>query len=119
MLPWQVVSVSGPSMSPTLRDGDTVLVRHGAPVRTGDVVLARFRDMPERPVLKRVVSAVDDGWWLASDNAGAGGDSTAHGVADVQARVVLRVRPGRVRGLPSLQRPRSLGAGPGVGDSRL
>jgi len=90
LIPWQRVRVSGPSMVPTLRDGDVVLVRHGVPVRTGDVVLARFRSLPERFVIKRAVREVDGGWWLASDNVAAGGDSAAHGVADVLARVVLR-----------------------------
>jgi phage repressor protein C with HTH and peptisase S24 domain len=93
LIPWQRVRVSGPSMVPTLRDGDVVLVRHGAPVRSGDVVLARFRSMPERFVVKRAVHEVDGGWWLASDNAAAGGDSAAHGVADVLARVTLRRGP--------------------------
>lgn len=87
-------------MVPTLRDGDLVLVRHGARVRPGDVVLARFRDLPDRAVLKRVSRREGDGWWLASDNAAAGGDSEVHGVADVQARVLLRWR----RGLPRLVR---------------
>ena len=56
--------------------------------------------MPDRLVLKRVVRAEDDGWWLASDNPGAGGGSDRHGVADVLGRVVLRWdgrRPRRVR----------------------
>jgi phage repressor protein C with HTH and peptisase S24 domain len=81
-------------MSPTLRDGDVVVVRHGARIRPGDVVLARFRDLPDRAVLKRAERRSGDAWWLASDNSGAGGDSTVHGVADVHARVVLRWRRG-------------------------
>ncbi len=81
-------------MTPTLRSGDTVIVRHGARVRPGDIVLARFRSMPELLVLKRVVRAEEDGWWLASDNQFAGGDSRSHGVADVEARVVLRIPRG-------------------------
>lgn len=97
LLPWQLVRVSGPSMVPTLRDGDRVVVRHGAAVRPGDVVLARFRAMPDRLVLKRAVRAQDGGWWLASDNPAAGGDSAVHGVADVLARVVWRRRRGRSR----------------------
>jgi phage repressor protein C with HTH and peptisase S24 domain len=95
LLPWQVVRVAGPSMVPTLADGDTVLARYGAKVRPGDVVLATFRALPDRLVLKRAVRAQDGGWWLASDNVFAGGDSETHGVADVRARVVLRLRPGR------------------------
>jgi phage repressor protein C with HTH and peptisase S24 domain len=92
LLPWQWVRVSGPSMVPTLRDGDRVIVRHGVAHRPGDVVLATYRSMPGRLVLKRAVRAVDGGWWLASDNPAAGGDSQSHGVADVQARAVVRVR---------------------------
>ena len=94
LFPWQRVRVAGPSMSPTLRDGDVVVVRHGRAPQPGDVVLARFRSMPERPVVKRAVRREADGWWLASDNAYAGGDSAAHGVADVEATVVLRIRRG-------------------------
>jgi phage repressor protein C with HTH and peptisase S24 domain len=97
LLPWQRVEVSGPSMTPTLRHGDVVIVRHGARVRPGDVVLARFRTLPERLVIKRAGQARDGGWWLESDNAFAGGDSAAHGPADVLGRVVVRVRPGTPR----------------------
>lgn len=97
LFPWQTVVVSGPSMVPTLRPGDLVVVRHGARVVAGDVVLGRFRSGPDRLVIKRAVRPVDGGWWLASDNAFAGGDSATHGAADVFARVVARVRPGTPR----------------------
>jgi phage repressor protein C with HTH and peptisase S24 domain len=83
-------------MVPTLHDGDVVIVRHTGRIRSGDVVLARFRSMPDRLVLKRAIRQVDGGWWLASDNALAGGDSATNGVADVHARVTWLVR----RGLP-------------------
>jgi phage repressor protein C with HTH and peptisase S24 domain len=84
-------------MVPTLRDGDTVLVRRGAPIAPGNVVLATFRSLPARLVLKRAVHAQDGGWWLASDNPFAGGDSATHGVADVQARVTCVLRHGLPR----------------------
>jgi phage repressor protein C with HTH and peptisase S24 domain len=100
VLPWQIVRVAGPSMVPTLYDGDVVVVRHGAPIRPGDVVLARFRSLPDRFVVKRVERSDGDGWALRSDNDAAAGDSRSHGVADVLARVVLRL-PGRRRRLPS------------------
>lgn len=97
LLPWQWVRVSGPSMVPTLRHGDVVVVRHGAAVRPGDVVIARFRSMPDRLVIKRAGRAVDGGWWLTSDNSAVAGDSEQHGVADVSARVILRLRGWRWR----------------------
>lgn len=98
LLPWQFIRVVGPSMVPTLHDGDVVIVRHGAPVRPGAVVLARYRSLPDRPVLKRVVRPVGDGWWLASDNPFAGGGSDRHGPADVVACVMAVRRGGR--GIP-------------------
>jgi phage repressor protein C with HTH and peptisase S24 domain len=89
-------------MVPTLRHGDVVLVRRGAGVRPGDVVLARFRTLPDRLVVKRAGQESDGGWWLVSDNPLAGGDSATHGVADVRGRVVLRMR----RGVPRrIRRP--------------
>jgi len=100
VLPWQIVRVAGPSMVPTLYDGDVIVVRHGAPIRPGDVVLARFRSLPDRFVVKRAERPEGAGWLLRSDNDAAGGDSRSHGVADVSARVVLRL-PGRRRRLPS------------------
>lgn len=81
-------------MVPTLRSGDAVIARHGARIKAGDVVLATFRAMPDRLVLKRAVRTRDGGWWLASDNVAAGGDSATHGVADVHARVTWLVRRG-------------------------
>ncbi|GAB2486571.1 S24/S26 family peptidase [Jatrophihabitans fulvus] len=103
---WLRVAVSGPSMVPTLRHGDVLLARRGSRVRAGDVVLARFRDLPDRLVVKRAVRPSDGGWWVVSDNGFAGGDSTVHGPADVEARVVLRLGPGRPR------RPRRSAPGP-------
>lgn len=89
-------------MAPTLKHGDRVLARRVRPgsVRPGDVVLARFRDLPDRLVVKRAVREQDGGWWLASDNPFAPGDSTEHGVADVTARVLVRFGGRRPRHLP-------------------
>jgi phage repressor protein C with HTH and peptisase S24 domain len=113
VLPWQRVLVHGPSMAPTLRHNDVLLVRFGARVRPGDVVLARFADMPDRYVVKRAVRPQAGGWWLSSDNIAAGGDSRVHGVAEVVARVVLcwpRSTPGLRAFLPRRIGPTALGA---------
>jgi len=89
-----LVLVRGPSMVPTLRDGDAVLARRGGrSVRPGDVVLGRFRSRPDLLVVKRVVRREGTGWWLEGDNRLIEDDSRTYGVADVWARVVLRYWP--------------------------
>jgi phage repressor protein C with HTH and peptisase S24 domain len=105
----RIVEVRGPSMTPTLRDGDRLLVvgpRVARPVRPGDVVVAVFHTLPGRYVVKRAVRPVEDGWWLRSDNSFAGGDSDSHGTATLYGRAVLRwpVRsmwPRRIPGDPN------------------
>jgi SOS-response transcriptional repressor LexA len=84
------VLVRGPSMVPALRDGDVLVVRRGAPTRPGDVVVARFRSRPDLLVVKRAVAPQDGGWLLGSDNPFATGPG---GVADVEARVLMRYWP--------------------------
>jgi nickel-type superoxide dismutase maturation protease len=98
-LPWYRALVAGPSMVPTLRDGDALLVRRTARVRPGDVVVARFRTRPDLPVVKRVQRRAGTGWWLVGDNDFGTDDSRTYGVADVDGRVILRwwPRPGRIR----------------------
>jgi SOS-response transcriptional repressor LexA len=90
LLSWQRVLVDGSSMTPTLLPGDVVLVRHGAAVRPGAVVLGRFRSRPDLAVIKRVSGPGSGGWMLTSDNRLAGADSRQYGIADVSA-VAVRV----------------------------
>jgi phage repressor protein C with HTH and peptisase S24 domain len=106
VLPWQRVLVAGPSMVPALTHGDLLLVRRGAAVRPGDIVLARFATMPGRLVVKRADHPLDAGWFVRSDNEFAGGDSTVHGPATVLGRAVLR----RPAGSRTWRRIRSVGS---------
>ncbi|SEK19298.1 nickel-type superoxide dismutase maturation protease [Blastococcus sp. DSM 46786] len=104
--------VSGPSMSPTVRHGDRLLVRRlrpGAAVREGDVVLARFPARPELLVVKRVRRTVEGGHWVEGDSPFVADDSRAFGAAVVVGRVVGRLWP-RPGGLPSA--PPGPGSGP-------
>ena len=94
-------------MVPTLKHGDVLLVRWDAAVRENDLVVARFRDLPDRLVVKRAHHREDGGWHLRSDNAFADGDSRRHGAAEVLARVVL-VWPAEARGLKRLL-PKGIG----------
>jgi len=89
----RVVLVQGPSMEPTLRAGDCLLVRPGAAVRPGDVVVARFPGGPATLVVKRAVRPAEGGWWLESDNPLVTDDSRRYGPAVVTAVVVLRYWP--------------------------
>ena len=98
--------VRGNSMLPTLRPGDRLLVRHGAQVRPGAVVVARFADgtlAVKRAVERRTSSTGAAGWWLLSDHPDEGVDSRHRGVvpADRVSAVVLgRVWP-RPRRFPA------------------
>ena len=92
-LPLFPVLVRGPSMAPTLRSGDALLVRRGGRVRPGDIVVGQFRSRPGLLVVKRAVEQRDGGWWLLGDNEFAGDDSRACGVADVLGRVIFRYYP--------------------------
>ncbi|WP_369134567.1 nickel-type superoxide dismutase maturation protease [Modestobacter sp. I12A-02662] len=102
---WALARVTGPSMSPTVRHGDRLLVRRvgrRTRVHPGDVVLARFPARPELLVVKRVRRAVPGGHWVEGDNPLVADDSRAFGPAVVVGRVVgrLRPRPGRLPAAP-------------------
>ena len=104
--PWVVARVSGPSMTPTVRSGDRLLVRRVTDddtVRDDEVVLARFSARPELPVVKRVRRAVAGGHWVEGDNPFVTDDSRAFGPAVVVGRVVGRLwpRPGRLGDRPA------------------
>jgi len=84
-------------MEPTLRDGDLLIARVGAPIVPADLVVVR---LPEREGLavKRAVRLDTDGWWVERDNSRAGVDSWVVGAipaTDVLAKVVTRVWPPR------------------------
>jgi signal peptidase I len=97
ILGWARVLVRGPSMSPTLADGDVLLVRMGAPARPGDVVLVRWAGRPGQLSLKRAVRPVTGGWEVHGDNRFGSTDSRELGAASVLGVARLRVwpRPGR------------------------
>ena len=55
----RMVGVSGPSMTPTLLDGDYVLVQSNFTyknVQTGDVVVMLVRSYDDQPIVKRVIA---------------------------------------------------------------
>lgn len=79
-------------MIPTLRHGDAILVLRTTRVRAGDVVVARFADVPAL-VVKRAVRPAGTGWWVEGDNELVRDDSRRYGSAEVIGRVLLRWWP--------------------------
>ncbi len=99
LVPLGFAIVTGESMLPTLAPGDRLLVRFGAPVRPGAVVVARFPDgtvAVKRAIERRTAASGRPGWWLLSDNPEAGVDSRHRGPVDedrIQGVAVARVLP--------------------------
>jgi nickel-type superoxide dismutase maturation protease len=103
---WRV-AVAERSMEPALRPGDWLLVRRGLRagrpprVRPGQMVIARHPARPELLLVKRAGWRGADGWWLESDNPGAGAvDSRAFGAVPpglIEGRVMVRYWPLRRR----------------------
>lgn len=101
-------------MRPSLRPGDRLLVRYGAPVRPGAVVVARLADgtvAVKRAVERRTTGSGVPGWWLLSDDPGVGVDSRHRG--PVAQREVLAVAWLRLWPAPALLRRRPAAPGPG------
>ncbi len=101
---WRV-AVAERSMEPALRPGDWLLVRRSMRarrpprVRPGRLVIARHPDRPELLLVKRAARSEAGGWWLESDNPGAGAvDSRSFGPVPpglIEGRVLLRYWPVR------------------------
>ncbi|GHH81776.1 S26 family signal peptidase [Streptomyces sulfonofaciens] len=94
-----LAEVEGPSMVPTLYQGDQVLVRYGARVGPGHVVVLRHPLQQNLLIVKRAVQRRGSGWWVLADNPGAGADSTVYGAVPdelILGRVLARYRP-RIR----------------------
>jgi len=95
-------------MQPALDPGDWLLVRrairpgHVLRLRPGQVVVARHPGRPDLLLVKRAARQEGGGWWLASDNPGAGAvDSRAFGPVPpslIEGRVLLRYHRGRPAG---------------------
>ncbi|HEX4360262.1 MAG TPA: S26 family signal peptidase [Pseudonocardia sp.] len=100
---WRRVVVRGPSMSPTLADGDVVLVTLGARPRPGAVLLVRWPARPGQLSVKRAVRAEAGAgpalWEVRGDNPFGSTDSRQLGPAAVLGVVRCRLwpRPGRLR----------------------
>ncbi|MFG2135957.1 nickel-type superoxide dismutase maturation protease [Streptomyces sp. NPDC048650] len=93
-----LAEVYNPSMLPTLRPGDQLVVHYGAPVRPGDVVVLRHPFRQDLLIVKRAVARRDGGWWVQGDNPYVTHDSREFGAVPdelVIARARVRLRSPR------------------------
>jgi hypothetical protein len=91
--------VRGRSMTPTLSDGDRLLVHYGGLPQSGRLAVVRFADGVV--AVKRLDHETPEGWWVARDNAHEGRDSWSGGAIahdGLLAVVLARLwpRPGRL-----------------------
>jgi phage repressor protein C with HTH and peptisase S24 domain len=91
--------VRGRSMTPTLRDGDRLLVAHGAGPRPGRLAVVRFDDGVV--AVKRLDHESAQGWWVSRDNPQEGRDSWSAGPVPHSGVVALVI--GRVWPRPTLR----------------
>ena len=92
-LPYRRIRVRGPSMAPTLRDGDVVLARRTREPRSGDVVVVTWVTRPGQLSIKRATRPNGHGWHVEGDNPHASTDSRDLGPAQVHGVVVARLWP--------------------------
>lgn len=101
---WRV-AVAERSMEPTLLPGDWLMVWRGLRpdgqrrVRPGQIVVARHPRDPGLLLVKRAASSDLDGWFLVSDNPGAGAVDSRHfgpvPPALIEGTLLLRYHRGR------------------------
>ena len=87
------VRIIGPSMEPTLVSGEWWMVRRIRRPAPGDVVLLVHPQRPDLRLVKRIVRADGDGWWVEGDNPEASDDSRTFGAvpeANVLGRLWFR-----------------------------
>ena len=91
---FSVVRVQGPSMEPTLYEGDALLVDDKAEPEPGIWVI----ELDGRPLVKRITNAPESGYWVQGDNQAGSRDSRHFGPLPREAlkgRVVWSLRGSR------------------------
>jgi nickel-type superoxide dismutase maturation protease len=83
MCRYRLMRVQGASMSPTLHDGDLVLVDTQAyrvtTPQVGELIAARPAALAGKAVVKRVTAVSEAGWMLRGDNPSESLDSRGFG----------------------------------------
>jgi nickel-type superoxide dismutase maturation protease len=86
LLPIFSVKVIGPSMEPTLKNGQTCLaVKGNFLARPGAIAVFVHPARPEFVEVKRLVNKTSGKWWVAGDNESESTDSRDFGAIEAAA----------------------------------
>ena len=100
VLPFTRIRIVGPSMEPSVRNGDWWLVRRTSRLHAGEVALMVHPRRPHALIVKRLIRAQAGGWWVEGDNPEASEDSRQFGPVPpecVIGRLAMRYSPLRAR----------------------
>ena len=89
--PVTTVVVAGDSMLPTYASGDWLVVTRNGRITPGQVVVIERESRPGILLIKRVLRAEGQKWWVEGDNASASDDSRSFGAID-ESEIVGRIR---------------------------
>lgn len=85
------VVVAGDSMRPTYAAGDWLVVTRARRIAPGQVVVIERESRPGMLLIKRVVRAEGQKWWVEGDNALASDDSRTFGAIE-PSEIIGRIR---------------------------
>jgi phage repressor protein C with HTH and peptisase S24 domain len=78
-------------MLPTYAAGDWLVATRAGRIAPGQIVVIEQESRPGILLIKRVVRAEGQGWWVEGDNALASDDSRSFGAVDA-SEIVGRIR---------------------------
>jgi phage repressor protein C with HTH and peptisase S24 domain len=78
-------------MLPTYAAGDWLVATRAGRIAPGQIVVIERESRPGILLIKRVVRAAGQGWWVEGDNALASDDSRSFGAIDA-SEIVGRIR---------------------------
>jgi len=100
---WEIIVVRGRSMSPTLHDGDLVLIdKKPKAYNIGDICVLVPPDEADKIVIKRItkVKPMDRLYWFLGDNRNNSHDSRDYGwvnVENIEGRVIKHWRRNKTK----------------------